>query len=379
LARPVKRYLCAYALHPSSHYDTLIAMDETKLTPRQKLIVNVVNESEGIGRAEIEEKAASFYPASKPTIARDLASLARNGVIKVKGSGRSTVYLPVADHPLLKRFELQEYFSLEPDQRTGAKKSFDFSVFSHLKDLLSKEEIAALERQNRGFIEAAAKLDKTLYLKELERFVIELAWKSSKIEGNTYSLLETEALIKESVEAAGRSKAEAVMILNHKRAFESILAGRKDYENISLTKITQLHEVLVQDLSISPGIREQAVGITGTVYKPLDNKWQILEALEKLSVAINNSNYPVEKALMASTMISYIQPFSDGNKRTGRMLANAILLAYDFFPLSYRSVEEETYKKALILFYEQGSIYHLKKIFLSQYQFALGTYFQTKV
>jgi Fic family protein len=133
---------------------------------------------------------------------------------------------------------------------------------------------------------------------------------------------------------------------------------------------------LVKDLSISPGIREQAVGITGTVYKPLDNRWQVHEALEKLAEAINKSEYPLEKALVANAMISYIQPFSDGNKRTGRMLANAILLAHDFFPLSYRSVDEEIYKKALILFYEQMSIYHLKEIFLSQYRFALDTYFR---
>ena len=74
-------------------------------------------------------------------------------------------------------------------------------------------------------------------------------------------------------------------------------------------------------------------------------------------------------------MISYIQPFADGNKRTGRMLTNAILLAHDFYPLSYRSVDEDMYKKALILFYEQGSIYNLKEIFINQYKFA-GTYFQ---
>lgn len=214
-----------------------------------------------------------------------------------------------------------------------------------------------------------------LYLKELERFVIELSWKSSKIEGNTYSLLETETLIKESVEAKGKSKAEAIMILNHKKAFESILAARSDYKNISLARISELHAVLTEGLSISKGVREQAVGITGTVYKPLDNKWQIIEALEKLSYAVNNAQYPLEKALIANSMISYIQPFADGNKRTGRMLTNAILLAYDFFPLSYRSVDEEMYKKALILFYEQGSIYSLKEIILSQYKFALNTYF----
>jgi fido (protein-threonine AMPylation protein) len=114
------------------------------------------------------------------------------------------------------------------------------------------------------------------------------------------------------------------------------------------------------------------------VYKPLDNKWQIIEALEKLSDAINISKYPLEKALIANAMISYIQPFADGNKRTGRMLTNAILLAHDFFPLSYRSVDEDTYKKALILFYEQGSIYSLKQIFMNQYKFALDTYFRVK-
>lgn len=352
-------------------------MNETQLTSRQNFILAIVNGGNGIGRIEIEKRARSLYPASKPTISRDLSLLVRNKLLKTRGRSIATIYLPFEKNPLLNYQELEQYFSLEPDQRTEAKRHFDFSVFSHLEGLFGAEEITALERKNRGFEEATAMLDKSIYLRELERFVIELSWKSSKIEGNTYSLLETETLIKDSVEAAGRSKAEAIMILNHKRAFENILAGRKDYENISLTKILELHAFLVKDLSITPGVREQPVGITGTVYKPLDNKWQILEALEKLSLAINKSNYPLEKALIASIMVSYIQPFSDGNKRTARMLANAILLAHDFFPLSYRSVDEDMYKKALILFYEQGSIYHIKKIFVDQYQFAHDTYFHT--
>lgn len=353
-------------------------MNETQLTPRQGFILNIMNSGNGIGRIEIENKVRSLYPASKPTISRDLARLVRKKLVKVKGRSIATIYLPFEKNPLLNYLDLEQYFSLEPDQRVGAKRRFDFSVFSHLRGLFRSEEIAVIERKNRGFEESTKKLDKTIYAKELERFVIELSWKSSKIEGNTYSLLETETLIKESVEAAGRSKAEAIMILNHKRAFESILEGKKEYANITFSKILELHNVLVKDLSITPGIREQAVGITGTVYKPLDNKWQIVEALEKLAEAINKSSYALEKALIANSMISYIQPFSDGNKRTGRMLANAILLAHDFFPLSYRSVDEDTYKKALILFYEQGSLYNIKEIFLSQYQFALDTYFQLK-
>jgi Fic family protein len=352
-------------------------MSETQLSPRQSFILNIVNGENGIGRIEIEKQVSRLYSASKPTISRDLALLVKKKMVKVKGRSVSTVYLPFEKNPLLNYLDLEQYFSLEPDQRSGAKKRFDFSVFSHLKGLFGKEEIAALEQKNRGFEEATSKLDQSICQRELERFVIELSWKSSKIEGNTYSLLETETLIKESIEASGHSKAEAIMILNHKKAFESILMGRKDYVHIGLSKILELHASLVKDLSITLGLREQPVGITGTVYKPLDNKWQISEALEKLSLVINKTKFPLEKALIASTMISYIQPFSDGNKRTARMIANAILLAHDFFPLSYRSVEEDTYKKALILFYEKGSIHHLKHIFIDQYQFALDTYFHT--
>src|SRR5215217_7598659 len=125
----MKLYLFTQALLLSSHYDTLIAMNETKTTPRQKLIVNLVNEGKGTSRAEIEQKLQSLYPASKPTIARDLASLVTRGIIKIKGNGRSTIYLPAADNPLLTRFDLEQYFSLDPDQRIGAKRKFDFSIF----------------------------------------------------------------------------------------------------------------------------------------------------------------------------------------------------------------------------------------------------------
>jgi len=74
-------------------------------------------------------------------------------------------------------------------------------------------------------------------------------------------------------------------------------------------------------------------------------------------------------------MISYLQPFTDGNKRTARMASNAILIANNYYPLSYRSIDEVEFKKALILFYEQNNLYHLKRLFLEQYRFAMQTYF----
>ena len=108
---------------------------------------------------------------------------------------------------------------------------------------------------------------------------------------------------------------------------------------------------------------------------PQDNKFQIREALERLATLLNETKNTIERALLAVLMISYIQPFEDGNKRTSRILGNAILLADDYCPLSYRSVDEIEYKKGIILFYEQNNISYFKQLFLEQFRHAVIKYF----
>ena len=351
-------------------------MIDTKTNPRQKRILELISQSDSLTRLEIKGKLTEQFQASIPTISRDLAYLLQNGLILVQGKGRNTSYTQINTNPLLKYFDLDQYFTLEPDQRMGVRKVFNFDVFSHLVDLLTPSELAELKSINKNFDREAKMLNRDIYLKEVERFVIELSWKSSKIEGNTYSLLDTETLIKQKTESPGHPSSEAVMILNHKVAFEAIFSNRSEYQTISLAQIMQLHNLLIADLGVVAGLREQAVGITGTTYQPLDNQWQVREAMEKFVTCLNKIEHPLEKALITVAMIAYIQPFADGNKRTARMLTNAVLLANDCFPLSYRSVDETFYKKALVLFYEQNSLYYLKQIILDQYKFALNTYFQ---
>lgn len=336
-------------------------MNETILNLRQKTILNLINDGGEVSSRELQNLA------SKATLSRDLELLLAKKLIRKVGKARNTRYFPINANPVLKNIDIESYFSVDPDNRTGVKTGFNFDIFSHLNNLFSPEEIFRLQKIGRSFRNE----DK----KELERFVIELSWKSSKIEGNTYSLLDTETLIKEQIEAEGHSKKEATMILNHKRAFEEILKNKADFKTLSVSQITQLHNFLVAGLDVSAGVRSKAVGITGTTYKPLGNQWQIKEALEKYVGVINKTVFPLEKALITIAMISYVQPFADGNKRTARMLANALLLAFDFFPLSYRSVDETFFKKALVLFYEQNSILALKQIIIDQYNFALKTYF----
>jgi Fic family protein len=350
-------------------------MNET-ITPRQARILNIIISSSGITRDAILSDIERIYAISRPTLIRDLNVLLSQKRIKSVGKGPVTKYVSIEENPLFKKFDLNAYFSTDPDQRS-AKRVFDFSVFNRLKNLFNQEETASLEKIKKSFSMSASRLDPGILKRELERFVIELSWKSSKIEGNTYTLLETESLIKERIEAKGKRKDEAIMILNHKAVFDVILRNKDDFITMNLSKINQLHNVLIKDLNISAGLRNQAVGITGTIYIPLENHHQLREAMEKMTDLVNKTKNPLEKAMIIHIMIPYIQPFVDGNKRTGRMLTNAVLLAHDMFPLSYRSMDVDEFKKALILFYEQQSILAVKKIFIEQFRFANDTYFKS--
>ena len=188
-------------------------------------------------------------------------------------------------------------------------------------------------------------------------------------------MLDTERLLKENIPAKGKTAEETQMVINHKKALDYVLEDPAYYRELTVAKIEEIHTVLTSGLNVAKGIRSGMVGIVGTNYRPLDNKFQIQEALEQLVVLVNQTKNTIEKALLAVLMISYIQPFEDGNKRTSRILGNAILLADDFCPLSYRSVDEVEYKKGIILFYEQNNISYFKQLFLEQFRFAVSKYF----
>lgn len=211
--------------------------------------------------------------------------------------------------------------------------------------------------------------------REFERLAIDLSWKSSQIEGNTYSLLETERLFREQETASGKTKDEAAMLLNHKAALDFILQHPNYIQPLSLAGIEDIHTLLIKDLKVARNIRKRRVGITGTNYRPLDNEFQIRESLQNMVSLINGRSDIFEKALLVLVLISYIQPFEDGNKRTARIISNAILLNYQYCPLSFRSVDPIDYKKAMLIFYEQNNISVFKKIFIEQFEFAVRTYF----
>lgn len=348
--------------------------DTQDLNSRQLEILQFLSSTESASRAEIEQ-ALSADKGSRVTIIRDLNYLSDQGWLQQTGAGKYVKYNLIAGKELLLPIDLNAYFADNSPLRVNIHRSFNLDLIKRLTHLFSPTELELFKRGRSKLVEKFERTDPTILKRELERFTIELSWKSSQIEGNTYSLLETEELIKNRKEATGHDQSEATMILNHKRAFDTMLQEKETFKEISLLDIRAIHAQLTADLEISSGIRQSGVGITGTDYLPLDNKWQIEDVLGKLLAHVSQAPTVPEKALIFLAMLAYLQPFTDGNKRTSRMVSNAILLANGYFPLSYRSVDEVEYKKALIIFYEQNNIFHLKRIFMEQQQFAIDNYF----
>jgi Fic family protein len=167
------------------------------------------------------------------------------------------------------------------------------------------------------------------------------------------------------------------MILNHKKAVDHIWNHPPKPSRLSLDYIVHVHEILTDGLNIKAGIRHQPVGISGSMYLPLINPQTISLALEQTITIINQTSNPIEQTLIADAMFSYIQPFIDGNKRTARLLGNALLLSNDLIPISYRTVDEKNYRDTLLLFYEQNSLVAFKDLLLVQLSFSHSHYFRT--
>ena len=342
---------------------------------RENEILQHLHYHPGSSRSEIE--AGMNLTESPATVKRILSSLVENGSALVSGQGRATRYSVSPQAHVTMELNIDTYFEKETDERE-VQTSFNFDLINEtlpnveLFTAEEKERLSALQAQFTRNLEG---ITPTEYRKEMERLGIDLSWKSSQIEGNTYSLLETERLLKDKQTASGKTKEEAVMLLNHKDALDFVLADPEYLREISVRRIEELHTLLVKELDVDKGIRKRRVGVTGTNYRPLDNEYQIREALEDTCRLINGKENVFEKALLALVLLSYIQAFADGNKRTARITSNAILIANHYCPISFRSVDSVDYKKAMLIFYEQNNISAFKKIFIDQFAFAVNTYF----
>ncbi len=200
-------------------------------------------------------------------------------------------------------------------------------------------------------------------VKDLEHLTVELSWKSSSLEGNTYTLLDTQLLLVEGIKAKNRTAFETQMILNHKDAISFIVEHPDLFTGaIAYSSVEELHRIIGRNLGITSGIRKKVVKISASNYEPLNNPHKLRESMDAVLTSIQRAKNPYVRALLVLTLVPYLQAFEDGNKRTGRMLANAILISSVNGGFSLRKTDARQLALAYLSFYEFNSMRALSKI-----------------
>ncbi len=209
------------------------------------------------------------------------------------------------------------------------------------------------------------------------RLLIDLSWNSSRLEGNTYSLLETERLLELGEAAEGKDGPEAQMILNHKVAIE-LLVDQADEIGFNRYTILNLHALLADNLLGDPQaggrLRSIPLGIAGTVYHPLEVPQLIDECFEKILDTAAAITDPFEQAFFALVHLSYLQGFEDVNKRVSRLAANIPLVRGNLCPLSFVDVPERAYIDGVLAIYELNRVELLRDVFVWAYERSSARY-----
>ncbi|WP_265283160.1 Fic family protein [Verminephrobacter aporrectodeae] len=309
--------------------------------------------------------------SSLPAVKRMLSKLVEEGRVEVTGKARATRYrLLVAAAPVptatpatappakaaasragptwrTASLELRQQLTLPLAARVPVtyRREFVDSYQPNETFLLPQElaeELAELGRLP-GQLPAG-----TYARKVLEQLLIDLSWSSSHLEGNRYTLLDTEELFKSG---AAATDSDAVMLLNHKAAIE-FLVDAVPTQGLISGLVRNLHAVLMQDLLAEVGalgaIREKVVNISGTTYVPTQVPAVLQEMFERIISTAQHIKNPMEAAFFLWVNLAYLQPFEDGNKRVSRLAANVPLMLYNQAPLSFLDVDREDYALAMM-------------------------------
>jgi hypothetical protein len=338
---------------------------------------------------EIEKAlAGQGLSFNRRTLQRRLARLEKAGRILITGAGRATLYLPIvtteksteANDDIFLSIAAQEIQNrisrpLSARQPVNYQREFIDSYQPNVTWYLPaaiRNHLMDIGR--RIGIDYAA----GTYIRQiLDRLLIDLSWASSRLEGNTYSLLETERLIAFGEAAPGRTPFETQMVLNHKAAIE-FLVDAVDEIGFDRRTILNLHALLSDNLlgnpSASGRLRAIPVGIGKSVYEPLAVPQLIDEIFSQIldtAVAISN---PFEQAFFVTLHLPYLQPFEDVNKRVSRLAANIPLIHHNLCPLSFMDVPEDLYINGLLGVYELNRIELMRDVFVWTYERSCNRY-----
>ena len=352
----------------------------------QAIEAAVAQHEGGASAAQIAE--ALVNPGARRTLQYRLRALVDAGRLHLTGDGRAARYH--LGREAIAEQEAADVVPLSPEGQTllayvrqpvGARHPVGYDrVFL---DRYRPNETYYLTEAHRGHlatigkpqIEAAAA---GTYAKQiLSRLLLDLAWNSSRLEGNTYSLLDTRRLLSFGEAAEGHGQREAQMILNHKDAIEFLVANADDI-GFNRYTILNLHALLANNLLADPGavgrLRHIIVGIDGSAFHPLQVPGRIEECFDQLLATAAAINDPFEQAFFVMVQLPYLQPFDDVNKRASRLAANIPMIRGNLAPLSFTDVPGDLYTRAILGVYERNDIALLRDVFLWAYERSAARY-----
>ncbi len=340
------------------------------------------------GGATISDIARALTPTmSRRTLQHRLSQLVEAGRLTREGERRWTTYhLPDTPDPepaetilpmSAASIEIQAYLAQPPQARKPA--GYDRSLL----DSYRPNDTAYLSDEERAHLHEVGRVHPTevpagTYARQImNRLLIDLAWNSSRLEGNTYSLLDTRRLIEFGEEAEGRERLEAQMILNHKDAIEFLVDAAED---ISFNRYTilNLHALLANNLLDEPDaagrLRFIPVAIERSVFHPLEVPQLIEECFDQLLATAAVITDPFEQAFFIMAQLPYLQPFDDVNKRVSRLAANIPLVRNNLSPLSFTDVPQSVYTEAVLGIYELGRTELMRDVFVWAYERSAARY-----
>ena len=306
--------------------------------------------------------------------------------IAARGEGRARRYLPIADSgtalttsdsfraPLALSADSQDVLAyvsqpLQSRKPVGYQRDFLEAYQPNVSTYLSMP----LRRQlhNMGQTTRMGEPAGTYSRAILNRLLIDLSWASSHLEGNTYSRLDTVELLEHGRTATGKGAIETQMILNHKAAIELLVDNSGQFD-LTRYLLMNLHSALAENLLPNPAdegrIRQHAVNIGKSVYRPLSTPQQIDETLNGVLAKFNQINDPFEQSFFAMVHLPYLQPFADINKRTSRLAANLPLFRANLCPLTFLDVPQATYSQAILGVYELTRVELLRDLYVWAYE-----------
>lgn len=332
--------------------DVAEALDH-KLARRtlQRYLRQLLEEGKAISEGQL--RTVKYFPTKQGTA---------NGITNPESehvplSDRAKDVSQIVSQPLVKR------------KIVGYNREFLNSYRPNETAYLTKSQRAQLHKL--GTVPIGSQPAGTYARKILDRLLIDLSWNSSRLEGNTYTLLDTKRLIDFGKEADGKDRIEAQMILNHKDAIE-FLVSAADEIGFNRYTLLNLHGLLANNLLPNPKaegrLRSIEVGIEQSSFQPLNVPQQIEEYFEQILNTAQAIKDPFEQSFFAMVQLPYLQPFDDVNKRVSRLAANIPMIKANLIPLAFLDVPKDLYTQAILAVYELNRIELLRDVFIWAYE-----------